>query len=122
MGLIEIYDAMPTGESRLVNISSRERNETGARQMFVGVVVSGSGRTRVMIRGVGAFLKDMVIAQYLCDPSQTIYRHPNGTQTVIATNDNWWNPAQAEQTGELPPRLAAFSLGANSAANEFKPT
>jgi hypothetical protein len=67
-----------------------------------------------MIRGVGPALKDMGIAQYLSDPSQTLYRNVSGTQTVIATNDNWWNSAQADQTRELAPKLGAFPLGAVS--------
>ena len=79
--------------------------------MFVGVVVAGRGQTRLMIRGAGPALKDMGIAQHLADPAQTLYQSANGRQTVIATNDNWWNSAEAMQSAELASTLGAFPLG-----------
>jgi hypothetical protein len=114
IGLIEIYDASPGDGSRLVNISSRGRIEGGARQMFVGVVVSGTGQTRLMIRGTGPALKDMGIAQHLADPSQALYQSVNGSQTILANNDDWWNSAEAAQAAELAATLGAFPLGATS--------
>jgi hypothetical protein len=114
IGLIEIYDASSSDGSRLVNISSRGRIETGARQMFVGVVVTGSGSARLMIRGAGPALKNMGVAQYLSNPSQTVYRNVSGTQTVVATNDDWWNSAYADQSAELAAKIGAFPLGGGS--------
>ena len=114
IGLIEIYDASSNDGSRLVNISSRGRIETGARQMFVGVVVSGSGSARLMIRGAGPALKNMGIAQYLSNPSQTLYRNVNGTQTIVATNDDWWNSTHADQAAELAAKIGAFPMGSGS--------
>ena len=82
--------------------------------MFVGVVVAGSGQSRLMVRGVGPALKQMGIAQHLTDPSQTLYQSVGGTQTIIAINDNWWNSPEAEQTAELASTLGAFPLGGTS--------
>lgn len=115
IGLIEIYDVTPDDGSRLVNISSRGRIETGARQMIVGVVVRGPGRERLMIRGVGPALEAMGLDQALTDPSQTLFQNINGNQVVMAANDDWWNSAQADQTSELSSRIGAFALDANSA-------
>lgn len=115
VGLIEIYDATPGDGSRLVNISSRGRIETGARQMFVGVVVTGSGRARLMIRAVGPALKNLGIVQYLANPSQTLFQNTAGGQVAVATNDDWWNSAQSDQISDLSPKLGAFPLGNYSA-------
>lgn len=115
IGLMEIYDATPGDGSRLVNISSRGKIESGARQMFVGVVVNGSGQARLMIRGVGPALQDLGVSQYIPNPAQTLYRHASGTQTIIATNDDWWNSAQGDQVAELGALLGAFPLKSGSA-------
>ncbi len=115
IGLIEIYDTTPSDGSKLINISSRGRIETGARQMIVGVVVNGTGHERLMIRAVGPGLQRLGVTRFLANPSQTVYRNSNGTQTVVATNDDWWNSAQADQLLDVSPRLGAFALGDHSA-------
>ncbi len=115
VGLVEIYDATPNDGSRLSNISSRGRVETGVRQMIVGVVVGGSGQARLMIRGIGPALGDLGIVQFIANPSLTLVRNQNGTQTVVATNDDWWNSAQTDQSASLAPTLGAFALGDGSA-------
>ena len=83
--------------------------------MIVGVVVNGSGRARLMIRGVGPALKNLGIAQYLSNPSQTLYRYLNGTQSILALNDDWWNSEQGDQVVDLAPKLGAFALDVQSA-------
>ncbi len=115
IGLVEIYDADRANGSRLSNISSRGRIETGARQMIVGVSVAGSGHARLLIRGVGPTLGTFGIGRALANPSQTLYWNRNGVQTVVTTNDDWWNSAQADQVRDLGPKLGAFDLGRYSA-------
>lgn len=115
VGLIELYDVTPTDGSRLVNISSRGRIETGARQMIVGVVVNGSGHERLMVRAVGPGLERLGVTRFLANPSQTIFRNVGGVQSAIATNDDWWNSAQADQLLGVAPELGAFALGAQAA-------
>ena len=83
--------------------------------MFVGVVVTGSGHARLMIRGVGPALQELGISQYIANPTQTLYRHASGTQTIIATNDDWWNSPQADQTAELGALIGAYPLKSGSA-------
>ncbi|PTX90642.1 hypothetical protein DB354_18405 [Opitutus sp. ER46] len=110
IGLIEIYDVQPGSGSRLVNISSRGRVETGLRQMIVGAVMSGAGQLRVLVRGVGPTLRLLQITRALANPSEVLYRYKDGTQTVIATNDDWWYSAQAQQIVSLAQRVGAFGL------------
>jgi arabinan endo-1,5-alpha-L-arabinosidase len=114
IGLVEIYDTDRASGSKLVNISSRGRIETGARQMIVGVSVVGSGHARLMIRGVGPTLGAFGVGRSLANPSQTMYRQ-DGTLTVVSANDDWWNSAQADQVKTLSPTLGAFDLGRYSA-------
>ena len=111
VGLIELYDVTPSNGSRLINISARGRIETGARQMIVGVTVGGSGRARLMIRGVGPTLQAYGVARGLSNPSETLYQSRDSGPMPISTNDDWWNSAQADQVGELAPKLGAFPLG-----------
>jgi arabinan endo-1,5-alpha-L-arabinosidase len=115
IGLVEIYDVTPSDGSRLVNISSRGRIETGARQMIVGVVVNGSGSSRLMIRAVGPGLKPFGLSRYLGNPSQTLYHMVNGQAVTVGTNDDWWSSAQADQVVDLSPKLGAFALDNSSA-------
>jgi hypothetical protein len=114
IGLIELYDTTPADGSRLVNLSTRGRIETGARQMIVGVVVGGQGSDRLLIRAVGPALKDYGIARALMDPSQTVYWMHDNTKSVVGSNDDWWASAQADQAATLFASVGAFSLAAYS--------
>jgi hypothetical protein len=83
--------------------------------MIVGVSVAGSGRARLMIRGVGPTLQTFGVGRSLSNPSQTLYQNRDGVQAVVTTNDDWWNSAQADQINDLTPKLGAFGLGRYSA-------
>jgi arabinan endo-1,5-alpha-L-arabinosidase len=109
IGLIELYDIEPANGSRLVNISSRGRVETGNRQMIVGVVVGG-GAARLLVRGVGPALHPLGIQNFVPNPSETLYRYVSGQQTPIANNDDAWNSAQADQITTLGAKFGAFAL------------
>lgn len=114
VGLIELYDATPGDGSRLVNISSRGRVETGARQMIVGMVLAGSGPHRLMIRGVGPGLRAQGVSDYLANPSQSLFHNVSGNQTRIAVNDDGWNSPQADQADTLAGQIGAFPLAVRS--------
>ena len=45
----------------------------------------------------------------------SVVKDHDGTQTIIATNDDWWNSAQGDQTAELGALLGAFPLKSGSA-------
>ncbi len=114
IGLIELYDAVPGDGTRLVNISSRGRVETGARQMIVGLVVGGTGQSRLMVRGVGPGLRAQGVGQYLANPSQSLFQNVSGNQILTATNDDGWNSAQADQADALARQVGAFPLAVRS--------
>lgn len=95
IGLVEVYDISRTDGSRLANISSRGRIESdAARQMFVGVGLTGSGHARLLIRGVGPSMLSF-LPTALTDPSLKLYEG----QTQLTLNDDWWVSAQADQIG-----------------------
>lgn len=109
VGLVEIYDVTPADGSRLANISSRGLLETGARQMIVGVVVSGSGHTRLLFRGIGPTLGSFGVGHPLANPAQSLHQFVGGTQPVIAENDDSWNSSSADQSRDLARSIGAFA-------------
>jgi hypothetical protein len=82
--------------------------------LIVGVVVTGWVHERLMIRGVGPALVGLGVPGALADPVETLYQTIGSNQVIIATNDDWWNSAQADQTATLAASLGAFALGASS--------
>jgi hypothetical protein len=114
IGLIEIYDIATAGDARLVNLSSRGKIESGARQMIVGVVVTGTGHERLMIRGAGPALKALGVSKFLANPALTLFQNVSGNQLIVGSNDDWWNSPQADQAALINPAIGAFSFGAYS--------
>jgi hypothetical protein len=110
VGLIEVYDVTPNDGSRLVNLSTRGRVEQGDRQMIVGVVVGGSGRARLLIRGIGPSLAQFGLSGYARDPSEAVVRLQSGTSATVASNDDWWNSPTADQVVALSKTAGAFQL------------
>lgn len=113
IGLVEIYDVTPNDGSRLINLSSRGRVETGPRAMTVGVSVTGSGHARLLVRGIGPTLRAFGLPTALGNPS--IEFVTQGTGVLIGSNDDWWLSAQTDQIGVLGNQLQAFELGATAA-------
>ncbi|MBI5382697.1 MAG: RICIN domain-containing protein [Opitutae bacterium] len=95
--------------TRLANISSRGRIESGARQMIVGVVVAGNGSSRLLVRGIGPALQG-VLEGFLPNPAIALWQNRGGNQTQLETNEDWWNSAYGTQTAELAPILGAGAL------------
>jgi hypothetical protein len=88
--LVEVYDADPTGASRLMNVSARNQVGTGADILISGFVIAGTAPEKLLIRGIGPALHDVFgISGVLADPILEIHQTINGQDTVIASNDNW---------------------------------
>lgn len=108
-GLIvsEIYDAQGSANGpRLVNLSTLSLAGTGANTLTAGFTVNGTGKARLLIRGVGPELaRSYGVTNVLADPRLTVY----AGSTVIATNDNW----DAGLMGVMAD-LGAFALPAGS--------
>jgi hypothetical protein len=86
--LAEIYDATPTPNEGLVNVSVLKRVPAGAT-LTAGFVIGGPGvaTKRVLIRAVGPRLafSPFNIGGVMADPSLAVFRG----QTEVASNDNW---------------------------------
>ena len=72
--------------SRLGNISTRARVETGDNVMIGGFIVQGTEPKRVILRAIGPELGRFGVPDVLVDPTLELY---DGTATLIASNDNW---------------------------------
>ena len=91
--------------SKLLNISTRLRVQTGENVLIGGFVITGTDPKRVIIRGIGPSLSAVGITNALQDP--TLELHQGGP--TLVTNDNWKmrqdgtsQQAEVEATG-IPP-------------------
>ncbi len=95
VGLIEVYDldtaTAPT--SRPINVSARARVLTGDNVLIGGILISGTGPRRVIVRGIGPSLANAGVQGPLADPVLTLV---DSQGQVIAVNDNWKDTQQAE--------------------------
>ena len=91
----------PDAATRLVNLSTRLRVETGDNVAIAGFVVSGSASKRVLIRALGPSLAAGGVANVMANPALEL-RSANGA--LIASNDDWQGPQTAEiaTTGLAP--------------------
>jgi hypothetical protein len=103
----------PPDPPRLGNISTRMQVLTGNDVMIGGFIIGGSSNKTVAIVATGPSLSAFGIANPLQTPTITLVR--SSDQTVIATNDNWQddaNAAQMQASGFAPtdPREAALYI------------
>jgi hypothetical protein len=101
VALMEAYDLNPTAGSKLGNISTRVLVQTADNVMIGGLIITGSGQKRVIVRAIGPSLAQHGITNPLQDPTLELH---NGNGMVIAFNDNWKDTQQAEiQATDLAP-------------------
>lgn len=86
IGLVEIYDLDSFASSRLVNIATRGRVETGEDVLIGGYIVGGYKEQEVVVRAIGPSLGTAGVADALADPFLTL-NDSNGN--VVQSNDNW---------------------------------
>ena len=70
----------------LHNISTRAFVQTGDNVIIGGLIITGSGQKKVIVRAIGPSLLDHGITNPLQDPTLELHDH---TGAVIAFNDNW---------------------------------
>ena len=102
IGLVELYD-LHTTNGRAGNISTRARVGTGNDVMVAGFIVGGGESKRVVLRGLGATLRDSGVANSLNDPVLDL-RDSNGNR--IRVNDDWESDPEANEvrSSGLAPR------------------
>ena len=104
VGLVEVYDLGSGENSKLANISTRGRVQTGDDVMIGGLIVTGSGSQKVIVRGIGPSLP---VEGHLLDPLLELY---DAQGNVIQVNDNWRDDQEAEIIGtSIPPSEASES-------------
>lgn len=102
VGLVEVYDLTPAGDSELANISTRSLVESGENVLIGGFILGGSsGNSKLLLRTAGASLSAAGVQNALADPILEL-RDENGV--LLVANDNWKDEQQSEieQTG-IPP-------------------
>jgi outer membrane protein assembly factor BamB len=106
VALVEAYELESNNNgpitSRLINISTRGRVETGDSVMIAGFVVEGDAPRRLLIRGVGPSLAGFGVAGALANPTlRLVAQLPAGSQD-LATNDDWQQAGNAAEIAATP--------------------
>jgi hypothetical protein len=99
IGVVEIYDIDRSVDSELANISTRGLVQTDDNILIGGIIVTGPGTQKVIVRAIGPSLN---IANKLADPTLEL-RDENGA--LIRADDNWRTGGQETeitQTGIAP--------------------
>ena len=100
VGLVELYD-VDSNHSRMANISTRGKVETGDNVMIGGFIVAPDQATKVIIRGIGPSLREYGVAAALEDPILELH---DGNGSLITENDDWRSLQEGAitQTGIAP--------------------
>lgn len=103
-----VYRIVPVA-SRMLNISTRLRVETGENALIGGFIVTGSESRRVIVRAIGPSLTASGVTGALADPTLELFG-PDPSVPPVATNDNW-RDSQAQEIQEtgIPPASDAES-------------
>ena len=108
-------EAPPPSSARLLNVSNRGFCGSGNEVLIAGFVVSAESAQTLLVRVVGPTLETVGgLTGVLADPQLTIYRHENGTDTPLLSNDDWGSGADAETTAAMSAQVGAFPLPAGS--------
>lgn len=109
VALVEIYDLNPDGESRIANISSRGKVDTGDNVMIAGFIVSPDQPTKVIVRAIGPSLADTGVSDALADTTLELH---DSDGMLIAQNDDWSSdqPAEVNASGVAPTDLRESAI------------
>ena len=102
--------ASPTPNSKLANISTRLRVETGDNVLIAGFIVQGSGNKQLIVRGIGPSLGPLGVGDALQDPTLELRDSAGG---LLASNDNWpdnSNAAEIIASGLAPTNVKESAL------------
>lgn len=93
IGAFELEVAGPT-PTRLANISTRLRVETGDNVLIGGFIVTGSAQKRIMLRALGP---SVAVGDRLANPVLELY---DSNAQLIASNDNWQEAPNAQEISD----------------------
>lgn len=83
--LVEAYDAGPSDDRKLVNLSARFHVGTDNDILIAGFVLAGTGTRQLLVRAIGPKLASYDVPGVLANPQLTLY----DGGTAIAANDDW---------------------------------
>ena len=109
IALVEVYDTGTGSALKLVNLSARSQTGIGSDVLIAGFVINGNVPKKLLIRAIGPTLGVFGVGGTLADPVLAI--RPLGSDSVIATNDNW-NGTAALKTAFA--RVGAFNLAVDT--------
>jgi hypothetical protein len=87
----------------LGNISTRGLVQTGNDVMIVGIIITGDGPKKVILRALGPTLSNFHISNPLANPRLDLF---DASAALIASNDNWDNAPNQQaiiDSGRAPP-------------------
>jgi YVTN family beta-propeller protein len=101
VALVEAYDLSPESKSKLANISTRGKVESGDNVMIGGFIIGGDQTTEVVVRAVGPSLGTHGVAGALLDPTLEVH---DGNGVLVAQDDDWrmYQEQPLIQTGLAP--------------------
>ena len=91
IGLVEIYDLDPAGNSRLLNLATRAYVGAGDDVLIGGLIVQ-SVPVNLLLRGLGPTLASHSVTGVLGDPALELHDF-NGA--ILASNDDWTDAVNA---------------------------
>jgi hypothetical protein len=91
VALVEVYE-LGTGSSNLSAISCRAVVGTGGNVLIPGIIVSGTGQKKVLVRASGPALIPLGVTGTLAQPQLSLY----SGSTVIAQNTGWSSGSAAD--------------------------
>lgn len=110
VGLVEVYEA-DSGPAQFVNLSTRIFVGEGSSVGIAGIVVSGTKRKRLLIRGIGPTLAEYGVQDPLPDPVLSLVDSSNA---LVASNDDWGTAVNAAECAAESLKVGAFGLPAAS--------
>lgn len=101
--------AEPQFGNALGNLATRGQVDGGAKVLIGGLIISGTGPKRVIIRGIGPSLAASNVPGPLPDPTLKLF---NSQAQLVASNDNWPDTQAAEifATGFAPPNIKESAI------------
>ena len=94
----ELYNPTTIATSKLLNISTRLRVLSDPNELIGGFIITGTAPKKVILRAIGPSLSNAnpPVPGVLADPTLELHENMGGTDTIIATNDNWKDSADKQ--------------------------
>lgn len=101
----------PSGNTRVINLSSRGEVTSGGAILITGFTITGSAEKRVLLRAVGPELSTFDVDDVLAQPGLTLWKN----NTVLAGNVRWGTSPNVAELRATAAAVGAFPLSEGSA-------